>query len=69
MEGILNLLGEINLINLNILYSSDTLPDVRIIHFCEKYVKLSKELHYKFDNDWDYLENELNLNSTNRLAN
>jgi hypothetical protein len=68
-EGIRNLLEEINLIDLNKLYSDDILPDNKIIQFCDKYVKLSKELHYHFDHEWDYLENELNLNSTNKFTN
>jgi hypothetical protein len=68
-EGISNLLEEINMIDLNKLYSDDILPDNKIIQFCEKYIKLSKELHYHFDHEWDYMENELNLNSTNKFAN
>jgi uncharacterized protein YjbI with pentapeptide repeats len=68
-DGIRSLLKEINLIDLNKLYSDNILPDAKIVQFCEKYVKLSKELHYHFDHDWDYLENEMNLNSTNKLSN
>jgi hypothetical protein len=68
-DGISNLLEKINLIDLNKLYSDDTLPNDSIVQFSEKYVKLSKELHYHFDHEWDYLENEMNANSTNKLTN
>lgn len=67
--GISSLFDEINLIDLNKLYTDNILPDDKIVQFCEKYVKLSKELHYHFDHDWDYLDNEMNLNSTNKLSN
>ena len=66
-ESIKNLLNEINLINLNELYSENNLIDDKIIKFCKKYMNLSKELHYTFDHEWDYLENEMNVSSTNRL--
>ena len=52
---------------MNKLYTNDKLPCNEIIQFANKYVKLSKELNYNFDHDWDYLEGEMNLNSTNRL--
>lgn len=68
-DGISNLFEEINLIDLNKLYSDNIFPNDKIIQFCKKYVKLSKELHYHFDHDWDYLENEMNLNSNNKLSN
>lgn len=30
---------------------------------------MSKELHYQFDDhEWNYLESELNLNSTNKIS-
>jgi hypothetical protein len=67
-ESIKDLLNRINLIDLNKLYSDDNLPEKIIIRFCDKYMKLSKELHYTFDHEWDYLEHEMNLNSTNRLS-
>jgi hypothetical protein len=67
-ESIAKIFEEINLINLNELYSSAILPDEKIIKFCEKYVKLSKELHYHFENEWNYLENEMYINSTNRMV-
>ncbi len=67
-DGIQKIFNEINLIDLNKLYSDNILPDDKIIQFCNKYVKLSKELHYNFDHEWDYLENEMNVNSTNKLS-
>lgn len=68
-DGIRNFFNNVNLINLNDLYSNGNLPNESIIQFCAKYVKLSKELHYSFDNEWNYLENEMNVNSTNKLIN
>ena len=68
-ESIIKLLEEINQINLNDLYSDDLFPTNNIIQFCNKYMKLSKELHYHFDDhEWSYLEHEMNLNSTNKLG-
>lgn len=68
-ESIVNLLNEINKIDLNELYSFEILPNENIVQFCQKYMKLSKELHYYFDDhEWSYLENEMNLNSTNKLG-
>ena len=67
-ETIKKLLEDLNKINLNELYSEDKLIDEQITKFSNKYMKLSKELHYKFDHEWDYLENELNVNSTNKLV-
>ena len=68
-DGIKNIFSKINLIDLNKLYTENTLPENEIIQFCDKYVKLSKELHYKFDHEWDYLDSEMNMNSTNKLIN
>ena len=60
---------EINHIDLNDLYANNELPNDDIVQFCNKYMKLSKELHYHFnDHEWNYLENEMNLNSTNKLG-
>ena len=68
-ELIVKLLDEINQLNLNDLYMDDLLPNDNIVLFCNKYMKLSKELHYYFDDhEWSYLENEMNLNSTNKLG-
>lgn len=68
-ESIRKLLDEINHINLNDLYSDNSLLNENIVQFCNKYMKLSKELHYHFDDhEWNYLENEMNLNSTNKLG-
>lgn len=68
-EAIKKLFIAINDLDLNELYSSNELPDETIIQFCNKYMKLSKELHYHFDDhEWSYLENEMNLNSTNKLG-
>ena len=68
-ESIRKLLDEINKLNLNDLYADNSLPNENIIQFCSKYMKLSKELHYHFDDhEWNYLEDEMNLNSTNKLG-
>lgn len=68
-ESIGKLLDEINQLNLNELYADNSLPNDNIIQFCNKYMKLSKELHYHFDDhEWSYLEQEMNLNSTNKLG-
>lgn len=68
-ESIRKLLDEINQLDLNELYSNDFLPNNSIVQFCNKYMKLSKELHYHFDDhEWSYLEHEMNLNSTNKLG-
>ena len=68
-EYIKILLDRINCLKLNDLYADNKLPDDDIIMFSNKYMKLSKELHYKFDDhEWNYLENEMNLNSTNKLG-
>jgi hypothetical protein len=68
-DSICKLLDEINQLNLNDLYADNLLPNNNIVQFCNKYMNLSKELHYHFDDhEWSYLENELNLNSTNKLG-
>jgi len=68
-ESIGKLLDEINQLNLNDLYSDVSLPNNNIVQFCNKYMKLSKELHYHFDDhEWSYLEHEMNMNSTNKLG-
>lgn len=68
-ESIRKLLDEINHLNLNNLYADNSLPNENVIQFCSKYMKLSKELHYYFDDhEWNYLEDEMNLNSTNKLG-
>ena len=68
-ESISKLLDEINQLNLNDLYSNNLLPNNNIVQFCNKYMKLSKELHYHFDDhEWSYLEHEMNFNSTNKLC-
>jgi len=67
--SIRKLLDEINQLNLNDLYANNLLPNENIVQFCNKYLKLSKELHYHFDDhEWNYLEDEMNLNSTNKLG-
>lgn len=63
------ILEEINQLNLNDLYTNNTIPNDNIVKFCNKYMKLSEELHYHFDDhEWSYLEHEMNLNSTNKLG-
>jgi len=58
---------EINLIDLNNIYCNKILPNDNIIKFCNKYIKISKDLNYMFDHQWDYLDNEFNINSTNKM--
>ena len=63
---------KINKININNLYldldtNKEHFLNNEIILFCEKYAKLSKDLHYTFDHEWDYLENEVNASPTNSL--
>lgn len=50
----------LNKINLAELYVKDEIDlDPKIIKFVEKYTEISKkDLHYKFEHDWDYLDNE-----------
>ena len=68
-ELIEKIFDEINQLNINDLYSDNILPNENIVQFCNKYIKLSKELHYHFDDhEWSYLEQEMNLNSTNKLG-
>jgi hypothetical protein len=62
------LLEIINKINLDRLFSDRVVPDNDIILFARKYAELSTELNYNFDHDWDYLGDEMNLNSTNKLV-
>lgn len=38
-----------------------------LVQFAERYVKLSKELNYEFEHEWDYLEGEMNCNATNSM--
>jgi len=52
-----NLLDLINKLDLEKLYVENNFNHIdNIIKFSENYVKKSKLLHYKFDHDWDYLE-------------
>jgi hypothetical protein len=67
-ESIRKLLDEINQLELDKLYTDNTLPEDKILQFCNKYMILSKELHYQFDHEWDWLEDEMNLNSTNKIS-
>lgn len=63
-----NIFEYINRMNLEEIFTSDDyIIDENIIKISEKYVSYSKKLHYKFEHEWDYLENELNVNSTNSL--
>ena len=66
-EEIRKLFDELNLLNLDQLYTKDELPCENILLFCKKYAKISKDLHYKFDHDWSHLDFEMNMNSTNKL--
>ncbi len=66
-DEIKKLFDELNLINLDQMYTKDELPCENILLFCKKYVKISKDLHYKFDHDWSHLDFEMNMNSTNKL--
>jgi hypothetical protein len=54
-----NLLIKINNLDLEEIFMNNNLNNMdNIIKFSEKYNKKSKILHYKFDNDWDYLEEQ-----------
>jgi len=65
-EKITNLLIEINNLDLETIFIENKLENLtNIIKFSEEYVKISKKLHFKFDHDWDYLEEESNVNSSN----
>lgn len=67
-ESIIKLFDKINHLDLN---ASDVYENLSndVVQFSNKYMKLSKELHYEFDDhEWSYLVNEMNLNSTNKLG-
>lgn len=66
-EEIINLLEEINCIDINKLYNDTNYLNKKIIEFSINYVKITKDLYYHFDHEWNYLENEMNSNSTNKL--
>jgi hypothetical protein len=59
-KDILNIFNILNKLDLSEIYVKDELDlDPNIIKFVEKYTKISKkDLHYNFDHDWDYLDNE-----------
>ncbi len=59
-EQVKEIFTVLNNINLADLYVKDEIVlDPKIIKFVEKYTEISKkDLHYKFDHDWDYLDNE-----------
>ena len=66
-EEIKQILEEINIINLDQVYSDDSEIENKITEFANNYAKLSNDLRYNFDNDWDYLLGEMNVNSTNKI--
>jgi hypothetical protein len=55
----------LNNLDLDKLFINDKIDlDNNVIKYCDKYYELSKkDLHYKFDHDWDYLESEMNVES------
>jgi hypothetical protein len=63
-----NILININNMNLEKVFMENSLNNTdNIIKFSEKYTKTCKNLHYKFDNDWDYLEEQTDNNITSSL--
>ncbi len=64
-EKIRKIYETLNQLNLEELFIKDTIDlDNSVIKFCDKYYELSKkDLHYKFDHDWDYLDTEMNVDS------
>lgn len=55
----------LNKLDVDQLYLSDTINiNENILKYCEKYYQIAKkDLHYKFDHDWDYLDTEMNTDS------
>jgi hypothetical protein len=67
-ENVKKIFEYINNMNLEELFTNEEYKiDNNIINMAEKYVSYSKKLHYKFEHEWDYLENEMNISSTNSL--
>lgn len=64
-ENIKKIFDTLNKLSIDELYIRDELGlDENIIKFCDKYYEISKkDLHYKFDHDWDYLDSEMNQDS------
>ena len=64
-EKIRKIYETLNQLNLEELFIKDTIDlESSVIKFCDKYYELSKkDLHYKFDHDWDYLDTEMNVDS------
>jgi hypothetical protein len=51
------LLTSLNDLNIEKVFIDNNLNNINdIIKFSEKYTKICKTLHYKFEHDWDYLE-------------
>lgn len=69
-EQIKEIFTTLNKINLAELYVKDEIDlDPKIIKFVEKYTDISKkDLHYKFEHDWDYLDNEFEQVENNHFT-
>jgi len=69
-DQVREMFNTLNLLDLTKLYIEDEIDlDSKIIKFAEKYTEISKkDLHYKFDHDWDYLDNEYEDVETNHFA-
>lgn len=63
------LFGVLNQLELADLYVKDEIDlSPQVIKFVEKYTEISKkDLHYKFDHDWDYLDSEFDQVEANSL--
>jgi hypothetical protein len=59
---------KINNLDLEKIFMNNDLSNLEdVIIFSEKYNKLLKKLHYKFDHDWDYLDEQDSTTSNNSL--
>jgi hypothetical protein len=64
-ENIKKIFETLNKLSIDELYIQEQINlNVNVIKFCDKYYEISKkDLHYKFDHDWDYLDSEMNADS------
>ncbi len=66
VKELFNVLNQLDLPELYVKEKIDLSPEV--IKFVEKYTEISKkDLHYKFDHDWDYLDSEFDQVEANSL--
>lgn len=64
-ENIKKIFETLNKLSIDELYVQEEINlNTNVIKFCDKYYEISKkDLHYKFDHDWDYLDSEMNTDS------